>query len=343
MYTTQRDPANFSESKYVADILSSMANGEPITPSYPMPGFLSGVTTATTPTLTPTTLANIEKTFIELQAAPVSSHDPNALTQSGFVPPVVDPVTSNGHSIDRYDYSDDPDWMPGGKRARASRDVLASAPYPTTTTHTPGRKGGRRPREEKLNPEEEQRRAVRRERNKLAAAKCRQRRVDHTNVLVKETEKLESEKSSLEDDIQKLQQQKDQLEFILKAHQPLCKVESRTTYQHITPISIKQERGSSPCSVQSCDSSSSQSSLSSSRPSSLVIPKSESRTMTTLAGIPISTPSSGLFSFVGLDSLVDANGLSLRSSPTCGSQVHRTSSDSSTDAVGSPTSTLISL
>ena len=35
-----------------------------------------------------------------------------------------------------------------------------------------------------MTPEEEAKRTVRRERNKLAAAKCRQRRVDHTNVLI---------------------------------------------------------------------------------------------------------------------------------------------------------------
>ena len=35
-----------------------------------------------------------------------------------------------------------------------------------------------------LTPEERSKRRVRRERNKLAAAKCRQRRVDHTNTLV---------------------------------------------------------------------------------------------------------------------------------------------------------------
>ena len=35
-----------------------------------------------------------------------------------------------------------------------------------------------------LSPEEEERRKVRRERNKQAAAKCRQRRVDHTNELI---------------------------------------------------------------------------------------------------------------------------------------------------------------
>jgi len=35
-----------------------------------------------------------------------------------------------------------------------------------------------------LSAEEEERRRIRRERNKLAAAKCRQRRVDHTNRLM---------------------------------------------------------------------------------------------------------------------------------------------------------------
>lgn len=35
-----------------------------------------------------------------------------------------------------------------------------------------------------LTPEEEERRQLRRERNKLAAAKCRQKRVDQTNQLL---------------------------------------------------------------------------------------------------------------------------------------------------------------
>ena len=65
-------------------------------------------------------------------------------------------------------------------------------------------------------------RSVRRERNKVAAAKCRQRRVDHTNRLINETENLEEEKASLENEIQTLQQQKEQLEFLLKAHKPMC-------------------------------------------------------------------------------------------------------------------------
>jgi len=35
-----------------------------------------------------------------------------------------------------------------------------------------------------MSAEEEQRRQVRRERNKLAAARCRKRRMDHTNELL---------------------------------------------------------------------------------------------------------------------------------------------------------------
>ena len=45
--------------------------------------------------------------------------------------------------------------------------------------------GGRKPaKEPHLSPEEEERRRIRRERNKAAAARCRKRRVDHTNSLI---------------------------------------------------------------------------------------------------------------------------------------------------------------
>lgn len=53
-------------------------------------GLNSGVPTRTTPTLTPTTLRNIEQTFIELQSE-TESHE----NEAGFVPPLV-------HSIGKY-------------------------------------------------------------------------------------------------------------------------------------------------------------------------------------------------------------------------------------------------
>ncbi|KAL5007982.1 hypothetical protein ScPMuIL_013563 [Solemya velum] len=335
MYTRDEDSqsSGYSESKlYVADILSSMANSgiaNSTTASiatYSVPAFISGVATGTTPTLTPTTLANIEQTFIELQSVPVSTaNGQNPLTQSGFVPPIVAP----GSGSDRYDCSgdssSDSDYAPDIKRSRLGDTAPPS--------HSPGRKSRRG--NERLSPEEEERRRVRRERNKLAAAKCRQRRVDHTNRLVTETEKLEDERASLETEIQELKQTKDQLEFILQAHQPLCKVEGASI------MKVKTEPGTD-----------SHSHCLSMRPNSLPLVKHQRKMRetvpTTSVDIPITTPSNGIFTF-GLDSMVDGHtGLTpltqISSSGvgvSCSSEVHRSSSESSTDAVASPT--LISL
>ncbi|XP_067841237.1 fos-related antigen 2 isoform X2 [Heptranchias perlo] len=100
----------------------------------------------------------------------------------------------------------------------------------STTLHRPGviktigATGGRRKRDEQLTPEEEEKRRVRRERNKLAAAKCRNRRRELTERLQDETEKLEEEKSGLQKEIANLQKEKEKLEFMLVAHKPLCKL-----------------------------------------------------------------------------------------------------------------------
>ncbi|XP_059811171.1 fos-related antigen 1-like isoform X2 [Hypanus sabinus] len=84
--------------------------------------------------------------------------------------------------------------------------------------------GGRRRREEELSPEEEERKRLRRERNKLAAAKCRNRRRELTDWLQAETDQLEDKKSSLQKEIADLQKEKERLEFVLEAHQPICKI-----------------------------------------------------------------------------------------------------------------------
>ncbi|XP_012375147.2 fos-related antigen 1 [Dasypus novemcinctus] len=77
---------------------------------------------------------------------------------------------------------------------------------------------------EQISPEEEERRRVRRERNKLAAAKCRNRRKELTDFLQAETDKLEGEKSGLQREIEELQKQKERLELVLEAHRPICKI-----------------------------------------------------------------------------------------------------------------------
>ncbi|XP_034967392.1 fos-related antigen 2 isoform X1 [Zootoca vivipara] len=94
---------------------------------------------------------------------------------------------------------------------------------------------GRRRRDEQLSPEEEEKRRIRRERNKLAAAKCRNRRRELTEKLQAETEELEEEKSVLQKEIAELEKEKEKLRFMLMAHSPMCKIspeERRTPPSH---------------------------------------------------------------------------------------------------------------
>lgn len=85
----------------------------------------------------------------------------------------------------------------------------------------------RRGRIEQLAPEEEEKKRLRRERNKMAAAKCRNRRRELTDTLQAETDQLEDEKSALQNDIANLLKEKERLEFILAAHRPICKIPSK--------------------------------------------------------------------------------------------------------------------
>lgn len=78
--------------------------------------------------------------------------------------------------------------------------------------------------EDHLSPDELERRRIRRERNKMAAAKCRNRRRELTDSLQNETDHLEDEKSRLKKEIAELQKEKDKLELVLEAHKPICKV-----------------------------------------------------------------------------------------------------------------------
>lgn len=88
------------------------------------------------------------------------------------------------------------------------------------------RKGGRRPNKTNdLTREEEGKVKERRERNKLAAARCRKRRVDHTSELNDEVEDLEIKRQDLQSQIQDLEAQKNDLLLILNDHQSQCKIQ----------------------------------------------------------------------------------------------------------------------
>ncbi|XP_064184299.1 protein c-Fos-like [Anguilla rostrata] len=83
---------------------------------------------------------------------------------------------------------------------------------------------GRRGKTEQLSLEEEEKKMIRRERNKMAAAKCRNRRRELTDTLQAETDTLEDQKSSLQNEIASLMKEREKLEFILAAHKPVCKI-----------------------------------------------------------------------------------------------------------------------
>merc|ERR1712038_71327 len=94
---------------------------------------------------------------------------------------------------------------------------------------------------ESLCPEEEERRRLRRERNKLAAARCRKRRVDQTETLQEEVNMWENKKKALQDQIQQLQEEKTQLAFILEAHKSVCSRVSSESALDVKPISTTSE------------------------------------------------------------------------------------------------------
>ncbi|KAE8572967.1 Putative Transcription factor kayak [Halyomorpha halys] len=151
-------------------------------------GLNSGVPTRTTATLTPTTLRNIEQTFQECQ-------DETHQNQARFVPPLVQPSSQGNKQKKR-------------KQAGLSCLLNTFILYLLLDIF--------------ISPEEEERRAVRRERNKLAAARCRKRRLDHTNELMMETEGLQVKKKDLEKDILELEYQKKELQYLLDNHKPCC-------------------------------------------------------------------------------------------------------------------------
>uniref|UniRef100_A0A8C8VES9 FOS like 1, AP-1 transcription factor subunit n=1 Tax=Pelusios castaneus TaxID=367368 RepID=A0A8C8VES9_9SAUR len=164
-------------------------------------------------------------------------------------------------SLNTITSSQDLQWMvrPTMLNTSSTLSPSTAAPYPRpyipypagarpgvirTIGPTPGI---RRRHSEHTTPEEEERRRVRRERNKLAAAKCRNRRKELTDCLQMETDMLEEEKSSLQKEITELEKQKERLELILEAHRPVCKVQDESSGEEeeqggpSAPPPVKQE------------------------------------------------------------------------------------------------------
>jgi len=204
------------------------------------------ILTSTTNTCTPTTLRNIEQLFLEAENA---ASDLDMLQKSGahFEPPTVlggSVMTSSGGKT--YVNLDTKNWQQGGVTTVVSPSSMPAQPLfselqielrPHVSQQgnnyddIDDRKAtkGRRPtfvKDEDLSPEEEERRRIRRERNKLAAARCRKRRVDQTESLQKDVDGLEDKKRALLEEINLLKSQREELQFILDAHKTVCKKSS---------------------------------------------------------------------------------------------------------------------
>merc|ERR1712223_1420493 len=192
--------------------------------------------TNTTNTFTPTTLKTIEQMFVDVEEPETYKN------QAGFAPPTLKHKT--------YINMDSSNWQQGGVTTVVTP---SAAPPPSFELLQPSnqeeekkvnRGGGRKPRdkeEETLCPEEEERRKMRRERNKLAAARCRKRRVDQTESLQDEVNLWEGKKKALQEQIQQLQEEKNQLEFILEAMEEQQAVTVTTTVR----VAKKPKRPSS--------------------------------------------------------------------------------------------------
>lgn len=91
------------------------------------------------------------------------------------------------------------------------------------------RKGGRKPNNDPLPPHLEERRRLRRIRNKDAAAKVREKRIAHTEKLLTAIDKLEKSTKYYENLINQLRSEKESLEFMWNFHnnhRELCPMNS---------------------------------------------------------------------------------------------------------------------
>merc|ERR1719187_284620 len=131
------------------------------------------------------------------------SNPPEYKNAAGFAPPVVTTTVSAGGRT--YVNLDSKNWQ-GGTTTVVTPSSAAPL-FADLQSHTMM----------------EERRRVRRERNKLAAARCRKRRVDQTETLQIEVNNWEEKKRMLQDEIHSLQAQKEELQFILEAHKSVCK------------------------------------------------------------------------------------------------------------------------
>jgi hypothetical protein len=127
---------------------------------------------------------------------------------------------------------DDDEYQPAAKKRMQTRNggvrkaTFSSggkAKEPATEKKRKG-KGNMKDDYHGLPPSERQRLMQRRERNKMAAARCRQRREDLTKSLQADVKAWQGKNIALEEELRLLRTQKEELEFMLQAHSKTCRL-----------------------------------------------------------------------------------------------------------------------
>merc|ERR1739847_250796 len=181
----------------------------------------------------------------------------------------------------------------------------------------------RKAEEDLMDPEEDEKRSMRRNRNRLAAAKCRQKRLDQIETLQVEVNNWEKKNRSLEEEVAALKADKEELQYILAAHRNTCslQVKAEPVTEEESPVYVEVQPKEETVKLQ--------------RPGTLSLPI----TVNSIEGVSIDTPSNGILSFntllEGKTGLTPTNILSPTSlwggvkvssslnTPTCGSQERR--------------------
>ncbi|TSP25402.1 Fos-related antigen 2 [Bagarius yarrelli] len=160
----------------------------------------------------------------------------NAITSNQdlqwLVQPSVFPIPGPSKQPPRHPYPMPPRLLPQTPQPSQSHLLRPGVIRALTASGS----ATRRRNDEQLTAEELERRRIRRERNKLAAAKCRTRRRELTDTLQSETDQLEDKKSRLQKEIAELQKEKEKLELVLEAHRPICKVHDSDSDSDSNPV-----------------------------------------------------------------------------------------------------------
>jgi len=157
--------------------------------------------------------------------------------------------------------------------------------YKVNTENTARPRANKRKAEEELmDPEEDEKRSMRRNRNRLAAARCRQKRLDQIETLQVEVNNWEKRNRSLEEEVAALKADKEELQYILSAHRSTCSLQVK-----VEPAAASEEESPVFVEVQPC-----QETVKPQRPGSLSLTP---LTVNNIEGVSIDTPSNGILSF----------------------------------------------